>query len=86
MALGQLTGIAALLDREPTGAVGPLKVLEAVDGDAARAGDELEQARLALGGPGADALPEPLDHLVVGRVPTVVSKFDPIVNVDCGKR
>jgi hypothetical protein len=65
MALRQLTRVPALLNRKPAGPVRSLQVLESVDGDPTRAGNELQQARLALGGPGADALPEPLDDLVI---------------------
>jgi hypothetical protein len=44
--LWQLTDLSRLFDGEPTGAVGPLEVLEPVDGDSGRAGRELEESGL----------------------------------------
>lgn len=54
--LGQLALLAGLLDREAAGPVGPLQVLEAVDGDARGAGRELQEARFLLCVPAADDL------------------------------
>ena len=44
MALRQLTRVPALLNREPAGPIRSLQILEPVDGDPTRAGDELQQA------------------------------------------
>jgi hypothetical protein len=79
MALWQLRWIARLLDGKPTRPVRALEVLEPVDGDTRSAGRELEQARLALGWPAADALPEPLDDFIVELVAAVVGKLGPVV-------
>jgi hypothetical protein len=84
VALGQLARVTCLLDREPPRAVRTLEVLEAVDRDTRRACRELQQAGLALGRPAPDALPEPLDHLVVHLVPAVVSVLGPVVDVYLG--
>lgn len=56
MGLGQLALLAGLLDREAAGPVGPLQVLEAVDGDARGAGRELQEAGFLLCVPAADDL------------------------------
>lgn len=72
MALGQLTRVARLLDREPPRSVRSLKVLEPIDRNPRSASCELQQARLALRRPCADAFPEPLNDLIVHLVAAVV--------------
>lgn len=57
MTLGELSRLARLLEREASWSVRTLQVLEAVDGDPRRAGDELEQTTLLLRRPRLDRLP-----------------------------
>ena len=84
MRLGQLLRLASLLNRKPSRPVAALQVLEAVDGDTRGTCGELQQTRLLLGVPAADALPEVLDNLVVLRVPAVVGVLLPVLDVDVG--
>ena len=56
MRLGELGFFAGLLDREATGSVGSLKILETVDGDTRSTGGELQEAGFLLGIPAADDL------------------------------
>lgn len=80
MTLGQLRRIPSLLNRKPTRSIRSLEVLEPVDGDPRRSRGELQQTGFALGRPAADALPEPLDHLLVHLVSAVVCEFYPVVS------
>jgi len=75
---------ASLLNRKSPGSIGPLQVFEAIDGDATGSRGELQQTRLLLGIPRADAFPEVLDDLVVLRVAAVVGVLLPVVDVDVG--
>lgn len=84
MRLGQLLRLASLLNRKPSRPVAALQILEAVDGDTRCTCGELQQTRLLLGVPAADALPEVLDDLVVLRVPAVVGVLLPVLDVDVG--
>ena len=77
--LRQLARVARLLDREATRTVGALQVLESVDGNTRRARGELQQTRLALRRPAANALPEPLDNFVVDLVAAVIGELRPVV-------
>jgi hypothetical protein len=56
MRLGELRLLAGLLDREATGSVGSLEILETVDGDTRSTGGELQEAGFLLGVPAADDL------------------------------
>ena len=82
MTLWQLSDLSSFLDGKSSGAVRALQILEAVDGNAAGAGGELQQARLLLGIPRADAFPEVLDDLIVLGVAAVVGVLLPVVHVD----
>jgi hypothetical protein len=79
---GQLVGLARLLNREAPGPVATLQILESVDGDTRCARSELQQTRLLLGVPAADALPEVLNDLVVLRVSAVVGVLLPVFDVN----
>jgi len=56
MRLGELRFFARLLDREATGSVGTLEILETVDGDTRSTGGELQEAGFLLGVPATDDL------------------------------
>ena len=65
--LWQLSDLARFLEREPTGTVRTLQVLEPVDRDATRARRKLQQTRFLLGRPALDCFPEPLHDLFAQR-------------------
>ncbi len=84
MTLGQGVDLARLFNREPSGSVATLEILEAVDGDSARAGGELEQAALLFSIPRSNDFPKVLNDFVLLLVATVVGVFLPVLDVDIG--
>lgn len=82
MTLRQCVDFARLLNREASRSVTSLQILEAVDGNSARASGELKETALLLSIPCADDLPEVLNHLVAFLVATVVGVLLPIVDID----
>ena len=82
MTLRQRRNLPSLLNRKPPRPVRALQVLETVDRDTTGARRELQESGLLLGVPGADDLPEVLDHLVLLLVAAVVGVFLPVVDVD----
>ena len=81
MAAWEAVRVPTLLDRKAARRVAPLEILEGVDGHARGARRELEQTRLALRRPRAEARPELLDHPVRLLVPRVVGKPHQVVHV-----
>lgn len=79
MTLWQLARVTRFLNGEATRTVRSLQILETVDRNARRASCKLQQTGLALRWPATDALPEPLDDLIVDFVATVVRKLAPVV-------
>lgn len=59
-----------------------MQIYKASDRNSRRAGCKLQQARLQLGIPRADAPPEVLYHLIGFRVAPVVGILHPILNID----
>jgi hypothetical protein len=84
MTLGQLIRLSRLLNRKASGSITSLQILEAINRDARGARCKLQQARLLLGVPAADALPEVLDDFVVFCVAAVVGVFFPVFDVNVG--
>lgn len=79
--LRQRRDITRLLYSESARTIGPLQILEAVDRDTRRACCELQQSGFLLCRPSAHNLPEPLDHLVVHLVSTIVRELVPVVPI-----
>jgi hypothetical protein len=82
MRLWQLIRFTSLLNRKPPRSITTLQILEAVDGDTRGTCGELQQTRLLLGIPAANALPEVLNDLVVLRVPAVICVLLPVLDVN----
>ena len=80
--LGKLIRLAGLLNRKSPGPVRTLQILEAVDGDTRGTGGELQQTRLLLRVPAANAFPEVLNNLIILGVSTVVGVLLPVLDVD----
>ena len=82
MTLRQRRDLPSLLDRKSSRPIRALQILKAINRDATGARRELQESGLLLGVPGADDLPEILDHLVLFLVAAVVGVFLPVVDVD----
>ena len=82
MTLGQLIRLPSLLNRKPSRPITTLQILEPIDRNTRSTSRKLQEARLLLGVPAADALPEALDDLVVFSVAAVVGVLLPVVDVD----
>lgn len=82
--LGQLCRLAGLLDSKPSRPITALQILETVDGNPTGSRSELQQPRLLLSVPAANALPEVLDDLVVLGVATVVGVLLPVIDINVG--
>lgn len=84
MTLRQRPHLPSLLDRKPPRPITALQILKPINGDPTRPRGKLEQSTLLLRIPGADHLPEILDHLILFLVAAVVGMLLPVVDVDVG--
>lgn len=84
MTLRQRPHLPRLLNRKPPGPITALEILEPIDRDPTRARRKLQQPALLLRVPGADDLPEVLDHVILLLVAAVIGVFLPVVDVDVG--
>ena len=82
MTLRQRVNFTRLLNREASWSITSLQVLEAVDGNPARASCELQETALLFGIPSANDLPEVLHHFVAFLVATVVRVLLPVVDIN----
>ena len=74
--------LASLFNCESSRPITTLQILETIDRNTRGTSRELQETRLLLGIPAANAFPEVLDDLVILCVATVISVFLPVFDVN----